>query len=193
MPLTIIAADPDNAIGPTTPVTAVSSVNAAPVGAVLDKGTPFETEAGVRLPAIAPSMQFRIRGQNFLNADGSAPLVLIGGRPVQVVSATNSRLVVLTPADLAVNVQMQLLVQRTDGSSVPEPVIIAPSWPVVARVGATKNEAFLTGLGSKFTPESLAVDGARIVTVERSAPGLWRVVTETNVQEWRIRLGKTAK
>ena len=188
VPVNILAADPDNGIGTTAPVTAISSVTGAPTGAVLDKAQPFETEAGVRLPALAPNMQFRIKGQNFLNPDGSVPLVLIGGRPVQVVNATNTQMVVLTPADLTVNVQMQLVIQRVDGTSVPEGVIVAPVWPVVARSGASRNEAIVTGLG-KEPGESLVVDGGRVVSVERVGPGLWKVVGAGSMEGVRLRVG----
>ena len=80
-----------------------------------------------------------IHGQNFLNPDGTAPNVLIGGLAMQVdrMSATDSQLLVTTPPDLAVNVEMQVVIRRTDSASVPETVIVAPSWPVLAMTGAT--------------------------------------------------------
>ena len=123
--LSIIGADPDRSINPTAPVQAASSITGAPSGPVLAKDQPFETEAGVRLRAIAPNLQFRIRGQNLLNADGSAPKVLIGGRQTVVVNATATRIVVLTPADLTVNTESQVVIQRSDSTSVPEIVIVA--------------------------------------------------------------------
>ena len=187
--LNIIGADPDNNINPTVPVQAASSVTGRPTGPVLAKDQPFETEAGVRLPAVAPNMRFRIRGQNLLNSDGSAPGVLIGGKPVQVVNATSSQVVVLTPPDLTVNVEMQLVIQRTDGSSVPEPVIVAPVWPVVAGLGAGLNEFTLTGLGSDGL-QPLTAEGATILSVKPSGAGLWRVVADRDLRGLKIRFSK---
>ena len=169
---------------------AAAIVTGAPSGPVLDKGQPFDTDGG-RLPStIAPNMQFRIHGQNLLNPDGSAPNVLIGGRAMQVdsASATNSQLLVLTPPDLAVNVEMQVVIRRTDSASVPEAVVVAPSWPVVAMAGVTENEAIVTGLGDAL-PESLAGEGIRILTIEPAGAGLWRVLSDRSLRGVRLQVG----
>ena len=188
--LNIIGADPDNNINPTVPVRAASSITGTPTGPVLDKQQPFETEAGVRLPAVAPNGRFRIRGQNFLNSDVSPPNVLLGGRKLDIVNATNSQIVVVTPADLTVNVEMQMVVQRVDGVSVPEPVIVAPAWLAVAGAGGSSNEVILTGLGNAAA-EFLTVDGgAKVLKVERVSPGLWRVVADRDLREAKFRVEK---
>ena len=181
--MNILGADPDNSLY-APPVQAFSSITGTSGAPALAKDQPFETEVGVRLPALAPSMQFRIRGQNLLNPDGTAPVVSIGGRAIQVINATSSQLLVLTPTDLAVNLEMQLVVRRTDASSVPEPVIVAASWPAVA---AVSGDAFLvTGLG-KALPESLMVDGATIRSIEPAGVGLWRVVADGDLRGMRLR------
>lgn len=159
----------------------MANITGLPTGPVFDKTQPFDTAAGVRLPyTVAPNMQFRIHGQNLLNSDGSAPNVLIGGRAMQVdpSSASSTLLTVTTPPDLGpANVEMQVVVRRTDAASVPETVVVAPSWPVQAMAGASENEVILTGLGVA-SRETILADGARVVRVEQIGPALWRFVLD---------------
>lgn len=72
--LNVLASDPANGINtmqPESPLLAM--IVSAPTGPILAKEQPFETEAGVRLPALSSNMRFRIRGQNFLAPDGAGP------------------------------------------------------------------------------------------------------------------------
>jgi hypothetical protein len=175
--LSVTGADPVNGIQPGIPATALVSIQSAPTAPVLAKGQPFETQAGVRLLALAPNMQFNINGQNFLNSDGTAPKVAIGGYPLQVVSATGGLLVVQTPANIPVDVQMQLVIQRADNAtSVPAPVIVAASWPVLAAPPSGR-VVVITGLGTSLMPP-IEVEGILVKSARRVSNGLLRIELE---------------
>ena len=160
MRLSVLGSDPDNGVSASAPVQVLTSIIGAATGPVLARDRPFETEAGVRLPALSPGMRFRVRGQNLVANDGTWPSVSIGGRALSVSDATASQIVVVTPDDLPTNVEMQLLVQLGDAASTPEPVLIAPSWPAVSApaVGSTLT---LTGL-TRETARRLKIDGVEV-------------------------------
>ena len=185
--LSVIGADPERGINPSAPAQALSSIVGMPVVPVLDPLQPFASPAGVALPAIAPNMQFLINGQNLTNSDLSPPTVLLGGTPLAVISSLNNQLLVLTPPDLPVNVEMQLVVQRGDGSSnIPAALISAQMWPSMAAPPDGK-VIWVTGLGN--TPEQLKVEGVSIRKLEARGKGLWRVELDRPVAE-HVKLGR---
>jgi sugar lactone lactonase YvrE len=174
--ISAIGADPVNSINPNTPVQALTSVVGMPTGPALTPTTPFQTTAGVILPVMAPGMQVQINGQNLMGSDGSSPTITLGGEPVQLVSVTGTQVVMVTPPDLSVNVETQLVVQTGDGEGVPEGVIIAPEWPSVVQGFAGANTLLITGLGR--SGPLAEVEGVKVLSMEKLPQGLWRVVLE---------------
>ena len=184
--LNILASDPTNGINTMQPESPVlATVVSSPSGPSLAKDQPIESEAGIRLPALSPGMRFRIRGQNLTGPDGSRPTVTIGGRALQILDSTSTRLTVLAPDNLPANVKMQLAIRVGDAFSVPEPVIVAPNWPVLA-AAPNGRELLITGVRSA---SEIHVDGAGITNIEAAGPGLWKVTLDQNVEgvERRIR------
>jgi hypothetical protein len=157
-------------------VQALSSVVGAPTGPTLAPVNPFQTTAGVILPVMTPGMQVQLNGQNFVGSDGSAPTITLGGEPVQVVSVTGTQVVMVTPPDLSVNVESQLVVTTGDGVGVPEPVIVAPEWPSVVGLAGDRT-VLLTGLGRSARLSE--VEGVKVVSMEKLPHGVWRVELES--------------
>jgi hypothetical protein len=124
---------------------------------------------------MTPGMQVQLNGQNFVGSDGSAPTITLGGEPVQVVSVTGTQVVMVTPPDLAVNVESQLVVTTGDGVGVPEPVIVAPEWPSVVGLAGDRT-VLLTGLGR--SGRLAKVEGIPVLSVEKMPRGVWRVELE---------------
>jgi uncharacterized protein (TIGR03437 family) len=158
--VTVTAELPGTAIQGSAQVTGALRANPEPpvvdaggiVSAVSYQGEPF-----------APGARVAISGSE-LAPEAGAVVAVIGGMPMPITGVTRKQINAVIPYGLPVNTRHQLVIQRGEAYTMPEPVTVAAAQPAIhTKDGSGKGQGAITDAkGALFEPGNAAAAGAEM-------------------------------